>query len=76
MLFRSSRISKAKARGTTPVIATAMRLKAQLARNIERTELLEFDRAKIKTELAEIEAQLAAEQPIVESEASDGTDQA
>ena len=55
----ASRISKAKARGTTPGIAAAMRLKAQLAKNIEKTELLAADRARIETKLAEIEAQLA-----------------
>lgn len=57
----ASRISKAKARGTTPCIAAAMRLKAQLAKNIEKTELLAIDRAHIETKLAEIEAQLAEE---------------
>lgn len=63
-----SRISKAKARGTTPGIAATMRLKAQLARNIERTELLAADRAKIEAELAEIEAQVVAEQAETEGE--------
>ncbi len=58
----ASNISKAKARGTTPVIAAAMRLKAQLARNIQRTALLEADRAKIEQELQVIEAQLVADQ--------------
>ncbi len=63
-----SRISKAKARGTTPGIAATMRLKAQLARNIERTALLEADRAKIEAELAELEAQVVAEQAETEVE--------
>jgi len=64
----ASKISKAKARGTTPGIAATMRLKAQLAHNIERTELLVADRAKIEAELAEIEAQLVAEQAETEVE--------
>ena len=64
----ASRISKAKKKETTPVIATAMRLKAQLARNIERTELLEAERAKIEAELAEIEARLAADQTETEAD--------
>ncbi len=55
----ASKISKAKTRGTTPGIAAAMRLNAQLAKNIEKTELLAADRARIETKLAEIEAQLA-----------------
>jgi uncharacterized protein (UPF0335 family) len=45
-----------------------MRLKAQLARNIERTELLEAERAKIEAELAEIEARLAADQTETEAD--------
>lgn len=47
----ASRISKAKKKGTTPVAARTLKLNTALAKNIERTEQLVADRAKIEAAL-------------------------
>ncbi len=58
----ASRRSKAAKRGTTPELSKVLRLKSRLSTNLEKTALLEADRIAIEQELAEIEAQLVAEQ--------------
>ena len=58
----ASRVSKAKTRGTTPVIAATIRLTARLANNTEQTKTLAAERAKIEAELAQLADQAAAEQ--------------
>jgi hypothetical protein len=58
----ASRVSKAKTRGTTPVIAATIRLTARLAKNTEQTKTLAAERAKIEAELAQLADQAAAEQ--------------
>lgn len=42
-------------------LVAAMRLRAQLARNIEKTAELQADRARIEAKLVAIETELAAE---------------
>lgn len=65
----ASKISKAKKRGTTPVVAETMRLNAKLAKNKEKTQLLAEERAQIERALADLEAKAKEEQAPVETEA-------